>query len=83
LLEPLAAYDGVSEIRRIGTMTGIEVHSVGERTGDAVCRRARELGVIVRPLGDVVVLMPPLAMGDDDVTELVAVVDRAVREVVR
>ncbi len=83
LLEPLGAYDGVEEIRRIGTMTGVEVRSVGERTGAAVCRRARDLGVIVRPLGDVVVLMPPLGIGPDDLAELVGTVDRAVREVVR
>ncbi len=83
LLEPLAAYDGVSEIRRIGTMSGVEVRSIGERTGAAVCRRARELGVIVRPLGDVVVLMPPLGIGEDDLVDLAATVDRSVREVVR
>ncbi len=63
LTSDLAAYDGVVEIRRIGTMTGIEVRGVGERTGFAVCRKARERGVLVRPLGDVVVLMPPLAIG--------------------
>jgi adenosylmethionine-8-amino-7-oxononanoate aminotransferase len=83
LLKPLAEYDGVREIRRIGTMTGVEVSSVGERTGFAVCQAARRRGVWVRPLGDVVVLMPPLAIGDDDLELLCAVVDESVREVVR
>jgi adenosylmethionine-8-amino-7-oxononanoate aminotransferase len=78
----LAAYDGVSEIRRIGTMTGIEVRDVGERTGFAVCQKARERGVLIRPLGDVVVLMPPLAMGDDDLETLVGTVEECIREVV-
>jgi adenosylmethionine-8-amino-7-oxononanoate aminotransferase len=78
----LAAYDGVLEIRRIGTMTGIEVRSIGERTGFAVCQKAREHGVLIRPLGDVVVLMPPLAIGDDDVEHLVGTTEAAIREVV-
>ncbi len=37
----------------------------------------------VRPLGDVVVLMPPLAIGDDDLATLVDVVTDAIRTVVR
>ena len=48
----------------------------GERTGFAVCQEARRNGVWVRPLGDVVVLMPPLAIGDDDLRTLVDTVDR-------
>jgi adenosylmethionine-8-amino-7-oxononanoate aminotransferase len=63
-------------------MTGIEVASHGERTGFEVCRRARQRGVIVRPLGDVVVLMPPLAIEDDDLSELVSTVADCVRAVV-
>jgi adenosylmethionine-8-amino-7-oxononanoate aminotransferase len=82
-LEKLAAYDGVREIRRVGTMTGVEVAPVAERTGFEVCRAARRRGVIVRPLGDVVVVMPPLGITDDELDELLGVVDESVREVVR
>ncbi len=83
LLEPLQRYDGVKEVRRIGTMTGIEVASVGDRTGFAVCQEARAHGVWVRPLGDVVVLMPPLAIDNDDVDLLVGTVAAAIRSVVQ
>ena len=83
LLAPVEAYDGVAEVRRIGTMTGIEVRPAGERTGFAVCRAARRRGVIVRPLGDVVVLMPPLGISDDEIAELVGAVDESIREVVQ
>jgi adenosylmethionine-8-amino-7-oxononanoate aminotransferase len=65
----------------MGTMTGIEVTPVGERTGFAVCHAARRRGVWVRPLGDVVVLMPPLAIGDDDLETLCGVVAESVVEV--
>ena len=81
LLADLDSVDGVVEVRRCGTMTGIEVAPRGERTGFRICRHARERGVLVRPLGDVVILMPPLAIGDDDLTELVTVVADCVRTV--
>jgi adenosylmethionine-8-amino-7-oxononanoate aminotransferase len=82
LLEPLRSLEGVVDIRRCGTMTGIEVAPLLERTGFEVCRRARENGVLIRPLGDVVVLMPPLAIGDADIDLLGSVVVDAVTKVV-
>jgi adenosylmethionine-8-amino-7-oxononanoate aminotransferase len=82
-LSGLASYEGVVEIRRIGTMTGVEVRSVGARTGFEVCRAARRRGVLIRPLGDVVVLMPPLGISDAELDELASVVDESVREVVQ
>jgi adenosylmethionine-8-amino-7-oxononanoate aminotransferase len=83
LLKGTEVYDGVREVRRVGTMTGIEVEPVRDRTGFAVCQAARRRGVWVRPLGDVVVLMPPLAIGDDDLETLCGVVEESIREVVR
>ncbi len=83
LLAPLADDDRVVEVRRIGTMTGVEVRSVGERTGAAVCRAARGRGVWLRPLGDTVVLMPPLTLGRSEtelmVSALIGAIDEAVR----
>jgi len=81
LLAPLESHDGVHEIRRVGTMTGIEVHRVTERTGNDICAAARRRGVIIRPLGDVVVLMPPLGITDSELEELAGVVCGSVREV--
>jgi adenosylmethionine-8-amino-7-oxononanoate aminotransferase len=83
LLNSVEQYDGVREVRRVGTMTGIEVEPVTDRTGFAVCQAARRRGVWVRPLGDVVVLMPPLAIGNDDLETLCSVVDASIREVVQ
>ncbi len=82
LLRPLAGR--VAEIRRIGTMTGIDLGSGFDddaRVGFEVCRAARRRGVWVRPLGDVVVLMPPLAIGADDLELLASVVVDSVHEV--
>jgi adenosylmethionine-8-amino-7-oxononanoate aminotransferase len=81
LLKELEDVDGVREVRRIGTMTGIEVEPRGDRTGFRVTQAARRRGVWIRPLGDVVVLMPPLAIGEDDLETLCAVTVESVREV--
>jgi adenosylmethionine-8-amino-7-oxononanoate aminotransferase len=83
LLAPWENDDRVREIRRIGTMTGVEVRSVGDRTGAAVCRAARRRGVWLRPLGDTVVLMPPLALGPEETDLLVGALSEAIDEVVR
>ncbi len=85
LLQPLAQHSAVTEVRRCGTMTGIEVAAVPglDRTGFEVCRAARRRGVLIRPLGDVVVLMPPLAIATDELRLLVDAVTESVHEVCR
>lgn len=80
-LQPLVDHPRVKEIRRVGTMTGIEVESVGDRTGFHICQAARQHGVWIRPLGDVVVLMPPLAISFDETDELTSVVSAAIHEI--
>jgi adenosylmethionine-8-amino-7-oxononanoate aminotransferase len=82
-LKAVGAQDGVVEVRQIGTMIGIEVSPVVERTGFAVCQAARERGVWVRPLGDVVILMPPLAISSEEATTLTSAVGEAIGEVLR
>jgi adenosylmethionine-8-amino-7-oxononanoate aminotransferase len=82
LLAPLSTDDRVVEVRRLGTMTGVQVHSVGERTGAAVCRAARRRGVWLRPLGDTVVLMPPLTLDAEETELLVGTLTEAITEVV-
>jgi adenosylmethionine---8-amino-7-oxononanoate aminotransferase len=61
----------VGEIRQRGMMVGIELvrdraartdYDFVEAIGARACRVAREHGVILRPLGPVVVLMPPLSI---------------------
>jgi adenosylmethionine---8-amino-7-oxononanoate aminotransferase len=76
LLEPIAARPDVAEIRRRGFMTGIELDATyppEAKIGHRVTLEARKRGAIVRPLGNVVVLMPPLAISDADLTRLVEI----------
>jgi adenosylmethionine---8-amino-7-oxononanoate aminotransferase len=84
LLEPVAAMPGVAEVRRRGFMTGIELEGfpVEARAGHQVTLAARRRGAIVRPLGDVVVLMPPLAITPSELRRLVTITAEAIDEVV-
>jgi adenosylmethionine-8-amino-7-oxononanoate aminotransferase len=80
LLEPIAAHPAVREVRRCGFMVGIELveHPLPARIGHQVTLEARRRGAIIRPLGDVVVLMPPLAIAMDDLRRLVEVTSEAI-----
>jgi adenosylmethionine-8-amino-7-oxononanoate aminotransferase len=80
LVEPL---ESVVQVRRCGLMCGIELaagaspqvaYDPALRMGHRVTVEARSRGAIVRPLGDVVVLMPPLAIEADELEELVEIV---------
>ncbi len=85
LLAPLESHPHVHEIRQRGTMVGIELrrdkwdtYAPSERIGHRVILEARRHGVIIRPLGDVIVLMPPLAIPIADLERLVAVTRDAI-----
>jgi adenosylmethionine---8-amino-7-oxononanoate aminotransferase len=82
LVEPLAH---VAEVRQIGFMCGIELadrdgrpHDPALRMGHRVTLAARARGAIVRPLGEVVVLMPPLSITPDALEELVEITADAI-----
>jgi len=82
-LRRMADLPFVGDVRQQGLMAGIElVHDKQSKTpfpperrlGAAVCRAARDQGVLLRPLGDVIVLMPPLAIEDSLLDRLCSVV---------
>jgi adenosylmethionine---8-amino-7-oxononanoate aminotransferase len=74
LLEPIAQLPAVAEVRQRGFMVGIELtrFDAAEPMGHQVTLAARERGAIIRPLGDVIVLMPPLSIEERDLERLVA-----------
>jgi adenosylmethionine---8-amino-7-oxononanoate aminotransferase len=80
LLEPVAAHPAVREVRRRGFMTGIELadYPLSARIGHQVALEARRRGTILRPLGDVVVLMPPLGISEADLRRLVEITAEAI-----
>jgi adenosylmethionine---8-amino-7-oxononanoate aminotransferase len=77
----------VAGVRRCGLMCGIELAGPGGRPYDPALRMghqvtlaARARGAIVRPLGDVVVLMPPLSIAADELEELVEITADSIEE---
>jgi adenosylmethionine-8-amino-7-oxononanoate aminotransferase len=73
----------VSDVRQWGYMIGIELveqkasrktYAAEKRIGHKVILEARKRGVIIRPLGDVIILMPPLTITDGELTTLLDVV---------
>jgi adenosylmethionine-8-amino-7-oxononanoate aminotransferase len=83
LLERIAKLDCVGAVRQCGFMVGIELDGFdpAERTGHKVALAARSRGAIIRPLGDVIVLMPPLSIETDELTRLVTITGEAIETV--
>jgi adenosylmethionine-8-amino-7-oxononanoate aminotransferase len=88
-LRGLVDHPHVGDVRRIGVMTGIELvrdrdtrepFDPALRMGHRTIVAARDRGVLLRPLGDVVVLMPPLSISDDEIDFLLHVVTDAIAE---
>ncbi|MDQ3676960.1 MAG: adenosylmethionine--8-amino-7-oxononanoate transaminase [Actinomycetota bacterium] len=82
LEEHVAPLQSVREVRRRGFMVGIELTDfpLALRMGHRVTCAARRRGAIVRPLGDVVILMPPLAISEVQLRCLVATTAAAIEE---
>lgn len=84
LLGRVAEMPEVAEVRGRGLMVGIDLgeHDPALRLGHRVTLEARRRGAIVRPLGDVVVLMPPLAISEAELRRLVAITAESIRAAV-
>jgi adenosylmethionine-8-amino-7-oxononanoate aminotransferase len=75
MLADVAALPTVREVRQRGFMVGIELADfpLEARMGHQVALEARGRGAIVRPLGDVIVLMPPLSISERELARLVTI----------
>ena len=89
-LREIAELPYVGNVRSKGLMAGIELvrdklskepYSWEERMGWKVAYNARDLGVLIRPLGNVVVIMPPISISIESLERLMDVVKKAIEEV--
>lgn len=80
----------IGDIRQRGLMVGIEIvedqqakrpFPPEKKIGQRVVRETRKMGIIIRPLGDVIVLMPPLSSTQDEILNLVRSVKTAIETV--
>ncbi len=85
-----AGHPHVADIRQVGLMVGIEImEDAGRRTpypsrlltGARIARAARKRGVAIRPLGDVIVLMPPLSITFDELDLLLGATRESLDEI--
>lgn len=85
-LDRLSAHRHVGDVRRRGAMVGIELvkdrttkepFAFDERIGFKVCLEARKHGVWLRPLGNVIVLMPPLSLTVEEARLAMSAIERA------
>ena len=82
LHDRVASKPAVREVRLEGLMGGVELAppADGLRWGRRVCAAAVARGVLLRPLGDVVVLMPPLTTTADEIERIVSVLAESITE---
>jgi len=82
----------VGDVRQWGLMVGIELlrsreareaYPASQRMGMQVIKAARQMGVVLRPLGNVIVLMPPLGITEAELDRLCDVTHRAIIRVTR
>ncbi len=90
LLKEFRDLEHVGDIRQCGFMVGIELvknkdtkepYPIADRMGYKVILEARKHGVIIRPLGDVIVLMPPLSITLDQLTKLCEVTYYSIKKI--
>lgn len=86
-LAKISEHTHVGDVRQKGFMVGIELvkdkktkepYPLEEKMGIRVCAEARKNGVIIRPLGNVVVLMPPLTISAHELNSLTRVTGEAI-----
>jgi adenosylmethionine-8-amino-7-oxononanoate aminotransferase len=89
-LASFSAFRHVGDVRQLGFMVGIELvqdkdtkkpFPPQDRIGRKVCDRATEQGLIIRPLGDVVVLMPPLCVSVSELERIVEITANSINSI--
>ncbi|MBX7165634.1 MAG: adenosylmethionine--8-amino-7-oxononanoate transaminase [Pirellulales bacterium] len=86
-LERIARHPHVGDVRQVGLIAGIELvrdrataepFPWPEKRGYRVCDVARSQGVLLRPLGNVVVIMPPLSIELNELDAIVAAAEAGI-----
>src|SRR5262249_38749539 len=86
-LKELWSLPNVGDIRQVGSIVGIELvrdwqtrepFALAEQAGIRVCQAMAKAGILTRPIGNVVVLMPPFCATMKQVRRMVAVLAEAI-----
>jgi adenosylmethionine---8-amino-7-oxononanoate aminotransferase len=88
-LQSLWSLSNVGDIRQVGLIAGVELvkdwrtrepFALRERAGIRVCEAMAKRGVLTRPIGNVIVLMPPFCTTAEQVRKMVEALREAVEE---
>lgn len=71
----------VIDIRQCGLIAGIELLGSEEIIGPEVCNIARDYGLLTRAIGNTVVFMPPLAINNDQISDSISALQKAIEKV--
>jgi adenosylmethionine-8-amino-7-oxononanoate aminotransferase len=89
-LSPLKDKLHVGDIRQKGLIAAIELvknkinktpYQLKEKIGISVCLEARKMGLMLRPIGNVIILFPPLSISKADLIRMVSITGRAIAKV--
>lgn len=89
-LSEIAKLSHVGDVRQKGMIAGIEIvkdknkkepYPYNEQTGWKIVKFARKYGVWLRPLGDVIVIMPPLVISEENLERLLQVIKLCIIEI--
>lgn len=89
-LDKIEKLKNVGDVRRCGLMAGIEIvknvetkepFDITEKKGVRICRNARRYDIIIRSLGDVIVLNPPLCIDEEQIDLLLGSITKSIMEV--
>jgi len=85
LLDSLRDLPAVMDIRQCGMIAGIEIgpYAPEQLMGVKTCLAARQQGLLTRPVVDTIVLMPPLAASEEELTHMVSALRLAIIEITR
>ncbi len=89
-LRAIKKEDHVGDVRQRGLIAGVELvkntktkepYPWEQKIGAQVCQRLRSYGILMRPLGNVIVILPPLSISAGQLTMLCRQTARAIREI--
>jgi len=89
-LKVLSNLNFVGDIRQRGLMAGVEIvkdkttkapYQLEQRIGHRICMAIRKHGVILRNLGDVIILLPPLTVTQDELVHMLESVEKSIYEI--
>lgn len=89
-LSEIAKLRHVGDVRQKGMIAGVEIvkdkgtkklFPYNEQIGWKIVKLARKYGVWLRPLGDIIVIMPPLVISEENLERLIKVIKDCIIEI--